>query len=229
MRTTTSLGIGIATYLAGLAVGYRVLVRERCLTWGATAAEVKRPMPGDDLLPVADIVSTRAVAVETDPAAVWPWLVQIGLGRGGAYTYDWIENLLGLDMHSAEEILPQFQDLAPGDEFRLGESGPTLRVAVLEPERALVFASTDGHWIWSFGLYPEGDRTRLISRNRIALPAAGAPKRLFYRLIMEPGSWVMERKMLLGLARRAERRDAVSTPAVAEAAPSPVAEGNLLP
>ncbi|MGN2637997.1 SRPBCC family protein [Nocardia takedensis] len=228
MRTTTSLGIGIATYLAGLAVGYRVLVRERCLTWGATAAEVKRPMPGDDLLPVADIVSTRAVTVETDPAAVWPWLVQIGPGRGGAYTYDWIENLLGLDMHSAEEILPQFQDLAPGDEFRLGESGPTLRVAVLEPERALVFASTDGHWIWSFGLYPEGDRTRLISRNRIALPDAGAPKRLFYRLIMEPGSWVMEHKMLLGLARRAERRDAVSTPVAAEAAASPVAEGDLL-
>ncbi|WP_054812662.1 hypothetical protein [Nocardia arizonensis] len=214
MNKTTAIGIGIATYLVGLAVGYQALVRDRCLNWGSTSDEVKRTMPGDDLLPTPDIVTTRSVTIDTEPAAIWPWLVQMGPGRGGAYTYDWIENLLGLDMHSAEEILPQFQNLAVGDEFTLGESGPTLRVAVLEPERALVFRSTDGHWVWAFGLYPDGGGTRLVSRNRIALPGAAAPVRLFNRLIMEPGSWVMERKMLLGVEQRAERGTA-TVPVVA--------------
>jgi len=69
-------------------------------------------MPGDDLLPDADLSSTRGITIDAPPSAVWPGLVQMGSGRGGAYTYDWIENLFGLGMHSADEILPQFQHLA---------------------------------------------------------------------------------------------------------------------
>ncbi|WP_249645321.1 SRPBCC family protein [Nocardia sputi] len=162
-------------------------------------------MPGDDLLVEADIVSTRAITIRTGTAAIWPWLVQMGPGRGGAYTYDWIENLLGLDMHSAQQILPQFQNLTVGDTFALGTSGPRMRVALLDPERALVFASKDGRWVWAFGLYPMGETTRLVSRNRIALTGASQLTRLFYLLVMEPGSLLMERKMLLGIKQRAER------------------------
>lgn len=206
MKTTTAYAIGAATYLAGLAIGYQALLRDRCLTWGATRDEVVRAMPGDDLLPVPELVTTRAIGIQAEPARIWPWLVQMGPGRGGAYTYDWIENLLGLDMHSADRILPQFQDLAIGATFALGERGPRIRVATLEPERALVFASTDGHWVWAFSLYPGADGTRLVSRNRIVLPETPLPGRLLYRLIMEPGSWVMERKMLLGIKKRAEGR-----------------------
>ncbi len=206
MKKTTACAIGLGTYLAGLAVGYQVLLRDRCLNWGTTPDEATRTMPGDDLLPTPDIVATRAVTVQAPPSAIWPWLVQMGPGRGGAYTYDWIENLLGLDMHSADEILPQFQDLAVGDTLSLGTSGPTMRVTELEPERTLVFGSTDGNWIWAFGLYPGVSGTRLISRNRIVTPTASAPVRLLNRVIMEPGSWVMERKMLLGIARRAEQK-----------------------
>ncbi|MET7771671.1 SRPBCC family protein [Nocardia sp. NPDC005366] len=205
MKTTTACAIGLGTYLVGLTVGYQVLLRERCLNWGTTPDEVTRTMPGDELLSAPDIVATRAVTIDAAPPAIWPWLVQLGPGRGGAYTYDWIENLLGLDMHSAEEILPQFQNLTVGDTFTLGKSGPTMRVAVLDPERALVFSSSDGNWVWAFGLYPQHTGTRLVSRNRIATPTASAPVRLFNRLIMEPGSWVMERKMLQGIKQRVER------------------------
>ncbi|WP_174372094.1 SRPBCC family protein [Nocardia pneumoniae] len=161
-------------------------------------------MPGDELLVDADIVATRAITIGTGADAIWPWLVQLGPGRGGAYTYDWIENLLGLDMHSAEEILPQFQNLAVGESFPLGKSGPRMRVAVLEPQRALVFASDDGRWVWAFGLYPMGTATRLVSRNRIALAGASTLTRLVTLLMMEPGSLLMERKMLQGIKRRAE-------------------------
>lgn len=174
-------------------------------TWGAAGEEIARVMPGDDLLVEADIVSTRAITIHTGTAAIWPWLVQMGPGRGGAYTYDWIENLLGLDMHSAQQILPQFQNLTVGDTFALGTSGPRMRVALLDPERALVFASKDGRWVWAFGLYPMGETTRLVSRNRIALTGASQLTRLFYLLVMEPGSLLMERKMLLGIKQRAER------------------------
>ncbi|WP_433715855.1 hypothetical protein ACQP2U_18910 [Nocardia sp. CA-084685] len=62
--------------------------------------------------------------------------------------------------------------------------------------------------MWAFGLYPSAEGTRLVSRNPIALPEAALPTRVLNRFIMEPGSWVMERKMLLGIKQRAERTSA---------------------
>ncbi len=179
-------------------------MRGWCLNWGATKGETARIMPGDEFLPSADLVTTRAVTVNAPAKAIWPWLVQMGPGRGGAYTYDWIENLLGLDMHSADRIIPELQDLQEGDTFRLGERGAVLRVEILEPERALVLRSDDGAWVWAFGLYPRGDVTRLVSRNRITPPHPTPASKAFMLYVMEPGSLVMERKMLLGIKHRAE-------------------------
>lgn len=198
---TLVMGAAVLGPAAYLAVG-----RKRCLTWGATTEEVGRTMPGDDLLPNPDFLSTRAITIDAPPGAVWPWLVQMGPGRGGAYTYDWIENLFGLNMHSADEILPQFQDLKVGDVQQLGSKGPRLRVEVLETHQAMVLRSEDGNWVWAFGLYPEDLRTRLVSRNRISTPDAPAFQAVVGVLVMEPGSLVMERKMLLGIRRRAEAR-----------------------
>ena len=123
---------GVALATGVWAVSYPVLLRHRCLTWGATPDEVARVLPGDELLGTADIVSTRAVTIDAPPDAVWPWLVQMGSGRGGAYTYDWIENLFGLGMHSANEVLPQFQDVNVGDEMQLGPNRPKMRVEVMD-------------------------------------------------------------------------------------------------
>jgi hypothetical protein len=127
----------------------------------------------------------------------------MGSGRGGAYTYDWIENLFGLGMHSADRILPQFQHLAAGDVLPLGAGGPGMRVEICDRDRALVFRSTDGQWVWIFSLRPEAGGTRLVSRNRISRKGATAARRLAYRAVMEPGSLIMERGMLLGIRRRA--------------------------
>lgn len=188
--------------IAMLAYGPRA--RHWYLTFGATDEEVTRVMPGDDLLPDANLVSTRAVTIGTPPAVVWPWLVQLGSGRAGAYTYDWIENLFGLEMHSADEILPQFQHLAVGDVLPLGPDGPAMRVEICEADRTLAFRSEDRRWVWTFDLLPEGRGTRLVSRNRISTAEASPAGRAVSRLIMEPGSLIMERKMLLGIKRRAE-------------------------
>ena len=212
---------GAAAALASAVVAaYPVLWRTRCLTWGATADEVSGRMPGDDLMPDPDMQTTRAITIEALPGAIWPWLVQMGSGRGGAYTYDWIENLFALNMHSANEIRPEFQDLKVGDALPLGSKAPRLRVEVLDPDRALAVRSEDGNWVWAFGLYPDGKHTRLVSRNRIKTPGASAPARLAYTVVMEPGSLVMERKMLLGIKQRAERL---------AAAPAQAAQGTASP
>lgn len=176
-------------------------LRRRIMTWGATPAEAGAQLPGDELLPDPDRTATRAISVAAPPAAVWPWIVQIGpRPRGGAYTYDWIENLLGLDMHSAERILPEFQRPHLGDRIPLGPN--EMVVAVLEPERAFGWRSADGNWLWTFTLEPTASGTRLISRNSYRLPTLVARLGM---LPMEPASLLMEHRMLAGIRKRAER------------------------
>jgi hypothetical protein len=205
MRPSRALAIG-AVSAGGLApLMYMSSLRRWCLTWGARPDEVARTLPGDELLPIASLVTTRAITIGAPPEAIWPWLVQMGSGRGGAYTYDWIENLFGLNMHSADKVLPQFQDVKVGDEMPLGPGRAVMRVEVLDPPHAYAIRFADQNWAWIFALVPEGDSTRLISRNRIVTSALSPVSRLFYTLFMEPGSLVMERKMLLGIKQRAER------------------------
>ena len=190
----------IVPFAAGLGGLYFALLRRPVLTWGATSEEVAARLPGDELLDRADGVSTRAISIAAPPSAVWPWIAQMGPSpRGGAYTYDWIENLLGLDMHSADRILPGFQHPEVGDTIGFGPN--RMRVERVEPEHALVWRSEDGNWVWAFVLLPDGGSTRLVSRNRFRLPTL--PMRLAM-IPMEPGSLVMERKMLIGIKKRAE-------------------------
>ncbi len=190
---------------ATVAGAYSPPARRWILGWGATPAERESRLPGDDLVAAPHIQSTRAVRIAAPPASVWPWLVQMGSGRGGAYTYDWIENLVGLDMHSADRILPEFQDLALGAELPLGGNAPAMRVEIRDPDHTLAFRSVDGAWLWSFHLVPSGGGTRLLSRNRIAMPKPARVQRLLARAVMEPGSLIMERRMLLGIKERVER------------------------
>src|SRR5215472_13799956 len=105
-RAAYAVGFTTGIAVTALAASYHYVWRNRLVTWGSTAAEATIERPGGDLM------TTRAVAISAPPSCVWPWLAQMGSGRAGHYSYDWIENLLGLDMHSAEVILPQFQDIA---------------------------------------------------------------------------------------------------------------------
>ena len=192
-----------AAFAVALAETYRRFLREPILNWGATAEEAARRLPGDELLEDAELVSTRAITIVAPASAAWPWLVQMGVGRGGAYTYDWIENLLGLDLHSVDRIVPELQHLAVGDLLPMRPGDPGMRVEMLEPERALSVRSEGSKWVWTFALVEKDGATRLISRNRIAIGASLGERLVM--LLMEPGSLVMERKMLLGIKQRAER------------------------
>jgi hypothetical protein len=131
---------------------------------------------------------------------VWPWIAQMGPSpRGGANTYDWIENLLGLNMHSADTVLADYQHPQVGEGFGYGANKMSYRI--VEPEHVLATQSADGNWVWSFILDEQDGRTRLISRNRFRLPRL---RDRIGMIPMEPSSLVMERRTLYGIRQRAE-------------------------
>ena len=189
--------------MSGAALGALAYARVRqwILTWGATQAEAEGPLPGDELLPAADGASTRAIDIDAPPADVWPWVAQMGPSpRGGAYTYDWIENLLGLDMHSVGRVLPEYQNPEAGETIQLGSN--RMRLDLVDPQHALAWRSEVGNWLWTFVLVDRGGgRTRLLSRNRFRLRSLTARIAM---LPMEPASLVMERRMLREIKRLSE-------------------------
>ena len=181
-------------------------VRRWFSRWGTTSEELARVMPGDASIPDATEMSMQAVTVNAPPEDIWPWLVQIGYQRGGLYSYDWLDRLFGfLDRPSATRILPEFQHLAVGDKVPWGRTGTELTVGVVEPPRALALSFEDRgfKWVWQFGLYPLDDqRTRLVTRG-----SEQVPNKLLWWLgmrIMEPASFIMTRRFLLGVKQRAE-------------------------
>jgi hypothetical protein len=193
-----------ALLTTGVAVfAYVKFMRPWVLNWGAGPEEVSRAMPGDELVRDVAVQTTRAITIEARPERIWPWLVQMGpRPRAGVYTYDFIERLLGIDIENADRLMPEHQHMAAGDSWPIGKRGTGIVVRDVQPQRAIVLQWTPALSTWTFGLYPEGESTRLISRNR--LPGSGLGFWLI-AAIMEPGSLVMERKMLLGIKERAER------------------------
>jgi len=189
---------GLAAYLFG--------VRPWHLRWGATDDEIARPMAGDELVPNPTYVTNRAVTVGARPAAIWPWLVQMGeLPRGGFYSYEWIERLLGMHARNAERLLSSYQHLAVGD--ALDRAG-SLVVRAIRHDQWLVLGPPGsvswGTCTWAIGLYPVDDtHTRLVSRVRARLNR-WTPETVFWLLLLDPGQFIMERKWLLGLKERAE-------------------------
>jgi hypothetical protein len=136
--------------------------------WGATDEERERPMPGDVPGVHASYFTTRAITVNAPPSAIYPWLMQMGKGRGGLYSYDFLDRIFGfLDARSSTEILPEFQDLKPGDLIPVGRGADFPVVDLKKDEYLLLGGESEGtHWTWSTALYPQSDgTTRLVTRN----------------------------------------------------------------
>jgi len=161
MMTTQALlkrGGAVLGSIGAAALLYQLLLRRSILNWGATEAEANARLPGDELLEDADGVATRAITIDAPASAVWPWIAQMGPSpRGGAYAYDWIENLLGLDMHSANRVLPEYQQPQVGDTLGYGKN--RMRFERVEPQRVLATRSEEGNWVWTFVLDEQDGRT----------------------------------------------------------------------
>jgi hypothetical protein len=207
-KTLLGLAGTVAAGAAGF-IAYKYYFQPWNHHWGAGIDDVEREMPGDYLIEKPAVVTTRAIEIDSGPEEIFPWLVQMGQGRGGVYSYDWIERMLGLDIHNADRIVPELQHLREGEFLPLGNEGKGFNVAHLENDRSMVLAHSDGNWTWDFGIYPIDDkRSKLVSRNRISTNGAGVGFRLYMKLI-DPGAFIMERKMLLGIKERVEKAKTV--------------------
>jgi hypothetical protein len=190
-----------------------ILARPWHSRWGSSDAELRATLPGDSLVPNATYSIQHAVTIRATPEAVWPWLVQLGQDRGGFYSYDWLERLFGDDIRNADRIHPEWQTRAVGDLVRAAQpdylggvfgSEVGWRITLLEPNRAI----TLGGW-GTFVLEPHDAGTRLIVRTR----GEGRPNVVlapFGLLVFEPAHFIMERRMLLGIKQRAERKGHMS-------------------
>jgi hypothetical protein len=204
----TTVSAGGAAYL-----GLGRLLRPWYSRWGATDEETRRPLPGDELVPAPRAQSTWAVSIMAPPERVWPWLVQMGQDRAGFYTYEWFENrVLRLDIHNADRIVAEWQDVQVGDRLWFyperypikPRSGP--RVVAVEPDHALLLCHQVTEDVdtcpgtWQFVLGPDGENaTRLILRSR-----SGPSPTTWFDILAEPAYFAMTRGMLLGIKRRAE-------------------------
>ena len=209
-------GVVRLTAIASIVAGASAVVARRgYLRWGATTQEALEELPGDDITPLARLVATRAITVHTTAERVWPWIAQLGQGRGGLYSYDFLENLVGCDMHSADRIVAEWQDIKVGDEMRLHPEVP-LEVVAVEPGRWLVVRGgvpmgttpPPYEFTWAFVLRERADgSTRLLVRERYAYTRRWAP---FLVEPVEAVSSVMSQKMIRGIRDRAERAAEIS-------------------
>jgi hypothetical protein len=210
--------------LLAFLLAYITMLRPWHLRWGATSEEVQRALRGDEMVPAPKLKATHAITIRAPREDVWPWLVQIGQGRGGFYSYEWLENLAGCDIHNADRVLPQFQTLHVGDSLRLHPDAPALPVGIADSGHAVVLGEypaaraarlakgAPGEPMvasWGFYLFdtPEG-QTRVVIRFRSDWePSVGA---FFgFRVFLEPAHFIMEQKMLRTLieSERLNRRE----------------------
>lgn len=215
MHSKRRLGLAVTAVAATAEVGLIHLGR----TFGSTAEERMSRLPGDEIIADPTVQTDHAVTIDAPPSDVWPWLVQMGWGRGGWYTARWVDRLLfPANGPSADRIEPALQNIAVGTFIPDGppETQCGLDVVRLEPERALVLRSNSHlpvswrdraqlDWTWAFVLVPmdDGRRTRYHFRSRWVTQPWWFT--LSGRLGIVPADFVMSRDMLKGVKDRAER------------------------
>jgi hypothetical protein len=183
---------------------YLIVIHPWMANWGSTPAEQQMALTGDDLHPNPTGHSTQAITINAPAKVVWQWLVQIGQNRAGYYTYTWLENLVGADIHNVNEIRPEWQKLNVGDVWGvvppdyLGGLGKDagFRVRMIESGHAIVLET-----MGAFVLMPVDENT-----TRLLVRGEAAPANVMMRMVVEPVVFTMVRPMLLGLKARAEGR-----------------------
>jgi hypothetical protein len=188
--------------LAGL---YFLLLRPWHTRWNCTEEDRTRFMPADEVVAHPTIQTHRAIWIKAKPEAIWPWLNQMGEGRGGFYSYDWIDHLLGFDINSADRILTEFQK-----PLRVGDSIPRgMYIWAVKPDQYLVVGTPPGmkgfQTTWALALYPSSEGgTRLVSRVRIHYDDWKFSN-LFIAAVLDPGQFIMEQKQLRTIKKLVEK------------------------
>jgi len=185
------------------------LVRSWHLRWGATGDEVRGPMPGDEIVPRASFRATRAITIDAPPAAVWPWIVQLGFGRAGFYSYDLFDNAA---RPSADRVLPEYQHPQVGDWVPMAakvNETTAFRIKAFEEPEWLLWEKPNSTWSWKL-VALDGGRTRLVTRLKQFNDWGHSLMALLTVVLFELGDFPMMRRLLLGVKARAEREAARS-------------------
>ncbi|HXZ73283.1 MAG TPA: SRPBCC family protein [Streptosporangiaceae bacterium] len=188
------------------------LVRPWHMRWGATGAEVTAAMPGDDIVPRAQFNATRAITIQAAPEDVWPWIAQLGYGRGGFYTYDLVDNA---GQRSTDRIIDEYQHIKVGDLIPMFHESHGLAIAYkvdsLQVNEWMMWVHRphenhppDSTWSWQLTRLP-AERTRLVTRMKQDYRWHTPRLAMFNLILMEFGDFAMERRMLKGIKVRAER------------------------
>ena len=192
---------GIFMLAAGLAA-YFSFFRKAHLRWGASDEEVRKVLPGDELVPETGFVATHALTVDAPPECVYPWFLQLGQDKAGFYSYTALENLFGCQMKNTYELRREWLELRVGDSVLFHPKAPRVPVAILEENRVFCMGAP-GESSWSMICEPLGERrTRLIIRLRSNVRSIGG--RIFHLGFWEPAHFIMERKMMLTIKELAE-------------------------
>jgi hypothetical protein len=222
--------VGALGMLADLATPFLRRARSH---WGVEREAVERPYPGDELVPAPLWGWTHGVEIAAPVSEVWPWVVQIGQNKGGFYSYQWLENLAGCDVQNADRIHPEWQTLKPGDTLSLHRAGPPFSVVAVDPghyflahgyvdvqtgqvhegpppEGPLPPHHVNLTWLFLVESLDEG-RSRFVSRYRIACSGDLSTRLSFGPWIVEPIGFMMDRRMLLGVKERVERRPRIES------------------
>jgi hypothetical protein len=219
-RTTRPPGVGVLAALEGaVLIGWHLVatpfIGRRRLRWGTVGAEAADPLLGDELVSEPKWSYTLGIAVDASPEEVWPWIAQLGQGRGGFYTYQTLENLAGCRITNSTEILPDHQHPVVGDDIYLHPTAPPMRIEVVHPPHALVLFGSpadigaEESWgvsTWQFVVKPgPHGGSRLLTRGRYDYASDWKSRLAFGRFPIEVISFVMSRKMMLEIKRLAER------------------------
>lgn len=195
MKKVAALGLAAAAWAR--------VVRES-ERWGTLPHEPALPLPGDHLIPKAAMNATRAIVIDAPPGDVYPWFAQMGPGRAGWYSYDWIDNR---GVESAREIHPDWVITEPGASMG-GMAGIGFRVVDARPGRQLVLTvetRSPLSFTMSYLFEQWGEHsTRVIVRVR-GTSGRGPWLDALVRHVLGPGDFVMVRRQLLGVKERAER------------------------
>jgi hypothetical protein len=192
--------------LIAACVMLRPLFRPWYSRWGTTSAELTRELPGDEYVSCSHGGYTQAIDIEAPADSVWSWVVQIGQDKAGFYSYELLENMIGCNIHNADRILTEYQDIKIGNRLIMHPKAPLVPVIIVKPGEALVYGGKQDENtanVWIFQLNEKQGVTRLISRWSFGYKP-GLFNIIAYNCLIEPIAAVMQRRMLLGIKKRAE-------------------------
>lgn len=193
--------VGVMTLAVVNTCVYIRFVRPWQLKWGSTCEEITRMMPGDEIVADPTFLATRAITIDASPEEIYPWIVQMGFGRAGWYSYDWIDNL---GRPSSRIIRPELQTVEIGDMIPID---PGKRhgfwIKGFVPNEWVLWGDRKGRITWCWGLYPIDDgSTRLVTRVKVKYNWLHPT--ILFNMFFDVGDILMMRKCLIGIRERAE-------------------------